>query len=274
MKKEGIYESVKTGDRGFQVKVLLNHQSGAPLHWHEYFELLYFLEGNINVLFGNEIYHTKPGDFLIVNTNELHDIEHTSATHHICLQISPQFFADVEFDNYIFKTYIHGDEYIKEYIEKIADVWQRHEAAYDMEIKSLTYSLMAYLVKNHTVDYLTGNAIQMRKNKLNIINEIVVYITNNYNQHMTTSTLAKEFHMTEQYFCHIFKQATDNTPIEFINKKRIEKAGVYLKTTDLSITDISLRVGFDSSHYFTRVFKKYMGVSPREYRNAAMLSQT
>ena len=151
-------------------------------------------------------------------------------------------------------------------MKKIVDVWKNHESAYDVETKSLTYSLKVYLVKNHTIDYLTESAIQIRRNKLKTINEIVIYISQNYHQHMTTATLAKEFHMTEQYFCHIFKQATEQTPIEFINKKRIEKDCVYLKTTDSNITDIALSVGFDNYHYFARVFKKHAGVSPREYR--------
>ena len=126
--------------------------------------------------------------------------------------------------------------------------------------------LIAYLIKNHVASFLSDSATQNRKNKLQTINEIVMHISKNYHTHMTTSSLAAKFHLTEQYFCNIFKRATGKTPIDYINDRRVRKSTVLLKTTDQSITDVALSVGFDSSHYFTRVFKKYMGVSPREYR--------
>ncbi len=262
-----LYQNVMTPERGFQVRVLSNHKAGALLHWHEYFEVMYFISGEADLVCGSERYTARPGDFFIVNSNELHSIAGDSVNHHhICLQISPQFFSDVEFDNYIFKPYIQGDEQIREYIEKIVGVWEAREPAYDIEVKSIAYSLIAYLIRNHVTDLLSDSATQMRRNKLKTMNEIVMHISQNYHTHMTTSSLAEEFHLTEQYFCNIFKKATGQTPIDYINSRRAQKAAVFLKTTDKSITDVALSVGFDSSHYFTRVFKKYMGVSPREYR--------
>ena len=267
MDKKYHYEDVKSPERDFQVKVMSNHESGASLHWHEYFELLYFISGKSDFVCDNERYVAKPGDFLIVNPNELHSISDEQENHHhICLQISPQFFSDVAFDNYIFKPHIEGDPQIKEYIEKILVTWERHEPAYDIEVKSLTYSLIAYLIKNHVANFLSDSAVQFRKNKPKTINEIIMHISKNYHTHMTTSSLADKFHLTEQHLCTIFKRATGKTPIDYINRRRVYTAATYLKTTNKRITDIALNVGFGDSHYFTQVFKKYMGVSPREYR--------
>ena len=56
------------------------------------------------------------------------------------------------------------------------------------------------------------------------------------------------------------------SPISYINKIRIEKAAALFKNSDRSITEIAMEVGFDDSNYFSRIFKKQMGMSPREYK--------
>ena len=96
--------------------------------------------------------------------------------------------------------------------------------------------------------------------------DILLYISQHYQSKLTTAELAEHFHLTEHYFCCLFKKETGQSPIDYINKYRIEKAGILLKNTDKNITDIAQQVGFDDSNYFSRIFKKYNGVSPRYYR--------
>lgn len=52
----------------------------------------------------------------------------------------------------------------------------------------------------------------------------------------------------------------------YLNKFRVEKAARYLKESDYTITEIALKVGFEDSNYFSKIFKKYMGKTPREYK--------
>lgn len=70
----------------------------------------------------------------------------------------------------------------------------------------------------------------------------------------------------EHYFCHFFKNATSQSPSEYINHYRIEKALTLLNNTDISVTEIAMNVGFNDPNYFTRTFKKYTGKTPSEYR--------
>ena len=72
--------------------------------------------------------------------------------------------------------------------------------------------------------------------------------------------------MSEKYFCSFFKKLTGNTPLEFVNKTRIESACEMLKNENQSITEIALDCGFESLSYFIRRFKEQMGVSPNEYK--------
>ena len=60
------------------------------------------------------------------------------------------------------------------------------------------------------------------------------------------------------------------TASEFVNRQRMERAKLLLTTSDLTITAIAAAVGIKSIHYFSRMFKKFFGVSPREFRSSAM----
>ncbi len=260
------YESISPIERNFQVKLKLNRDLGEyHSHWHEHLELLYFISGECEIISGGIEYTVKAGDLFIVNSEERHSTN-SSDGEHLCMHIFTQFFADIEFDDFVFEAHIVGDVFVKDCFERIYAEQQTKATAYDMRIKSVAYSLMAYLTCNYRKNSLSGSEALRRKNKLRDINEVFAYIAANYNTVLTTAELAKHFHLTEQYFCHIFKRETGQTPIDYINRYRVEKAAVFLKRTDQSITDIALRVGFEDSNYFSRVFKKYMGRTPREYR--------
>ncbi|WP_081719720.1 helix-turn-helix transcriptional regulator [Salinispira pacifica] len=70
-----------------------------------------------------------------------------------------------------------------------------------------------------------------------------------------------------QYFCELFKSVTTQRPVEYINQRRIDRAKErLLKEPHARIHDIAAGVGFESDSYFGTVFKRFEGISPREYR--------
>ena len=140
------------------------------------------------------------------------------------------------------------------------------QEGYDMEIKSLAYRLMAHLLRNYKQERLSESDMLLRKTKMRRIDDVLRYITAHYNNKMTTASLAEQFFLNEHYFCHFFKEATGQSPISYIHRYRIEKAVLLLKNTDRSITEIAMSVGFEDANYFSRTFKKYMGVRPRAFK--------
>ncbi|POR02204.1 hypothetical protein AU468_06330 [Alkalispirochaeta sphaeroplastigenens] len=84
---------------------------------------------------------------------------------------------------------------------------------------------------------------------------------------LTLEDLAQEVGVTPQYFCELFKSITRYRPTEYINQRRVERAKNLLLRNPLDkVHDIARQVGFESDSYFSRVFRKYEGVSPRTYR--------
>lgn len=87
-----------------------------------------------------------------------------------------------------------------------------------------------------------------------------------YSNKFTVSELAHRLGYSVPYFCNKFKHYFHVSPIDYLINKRIEIAKYFLVSTDLQISDISERVGYEDFYYFSKIFKKRVGVSPRSYR--------
>lgn len=94
------------------------------------------------------------------------------------------------------------------------------------------------------------------------------YIDENFtSSELRISDLAERHKTSEVYFRREFKRYYGESPLEYIKRRRIERACHLLCTELYSITDIASRSGFDSISYFSSEFKRYMGCSPKEYRS-------
>lgn len=87
-----------------------------------------------------------------------------------------------------------------------------------------------------------------------------------YSNKFTVSDLAKRLGYSVPYFCNKFKQYYHVSPIDYLINRRIELAKYFLESTNLQVSEISERVGYEDFYYFSKIFKKRAGVSPRNYR--------
>lgn len=78
--------------------------------------------------------------------------------------------------------------------------------------------------------------------------------------------VAKEVFISPSYFLFLFKRETSLTFVDFLTSVRIEKAKLLLASTEKNITEIAYEVGFNNPNYFSSIFRKLAGMSPKEYR--------
>lgn len=98
------------------------------------------------------------------------------------------------------------------------------------------------------------------------VKKVTEFIILNYNSELTLSSLADKFGISPSYLSHIFKREINKGVKEFIEEIRISNACRFIESTDMSITQVGYAVGYLDSNYFTKVFKKIMHLTPREYR--------
>lgn len=100
------------------------------------------------------------------------------------------------------------------------------------------------------------------------IRRAIEFIDNKYNEKISIESIARHIHLSPIYFHGLFKRETGITPYAYITRKRIQQAQKSLETSDKKIAIISAACGFSSQSYFTDVFKKSIGCTPKEYRKA------
>lgn len=119
----------------------------------------------------------------------------------------------------------------------------------------ISFLFTYYGIENKTFDPLVEN--------------IKSFIRENLSYDVSLEDLANVFHYSPKYMGRIFKQRAGLTIREYCNRAKISQAKLLLTETDLSVQDITLQIGFNSTAYFDRVFRKITGQSPQAYRSAA-----
>lgn len=117
------------------------------------------------------------------------------------------------------------------------------------------------------------NILSEISNEDQVIDEIIQYIKENYNQQINLMLISQHFHFSYSYVSAYFAQHCNEGFKEYLNKIRIEKAKEFLIKSNESITDISELVGYSEPGYFGKVFKKLVGVTPTEYRRKRGLNE-
>jgi AraC family transcriptional regulator len=106
----------------------------------------------------------------------------------------------------------------------------------------------------------------------NRIERVVLFIHDHLHEPMDLARVAAESHFSPYHFHRIFQGAMNETPQDYINRTRLERAANYLtKTREMSITDIALTCGYSSPSTFARAFKKHFGVTARQYTSGRYL---
>ena len=236
-------------------------------HWHESTELLYFPQGKWNVISDGEMYSVSSGDIIVVNSGQIHAVERIEGEGRTyCLQISPDFLGA---KNY-FKNYMKNVPELEVYFKNILSEYENHNKGYEMAAMGNVCMLLSHIQRNFPAEeYMIDDYTFSRREK---IGNIIKFISENLEKKITTKTLCEEFFMSESHMCHFFKNQTGQSVTEYINRLKVEKSKKLLKDTDMSVTDIAMKTGFEDSCYFTRVFKKYEKKTPLQYRKQFKLT--
>jgi AraC-like DNA-binding protein len=93
-------------------------------------------------------------------------------------------------------------------------------------------------------------------------------VDSRYAEPLDLSTLAREAHVSPRHFSRSFRRVFGETPYQYLLTRRLERARHLLRTTDMSVAEVCLEVGFTSVGSFTTTFRRHVGVSPTTFRKA------
>lgn len=99
-----------------------------------------------------------------------------------------------------------------------------------------------------------------------LVSRAIEYINSHYQDQVTLEDLARQVYLSPFYFSHIFKEEIGQTFIEYLTQVRIEEAKKRLRDSMVAVSIIAEQVGYNDVNYFSRVFKKVVGLTPTQYR--------
>lgn len=253
-------------------------------HWHEEIEFIYTQEGVLNCMVKGRPITLKKGEFLLVNSGELHEIKSTGASFHHAVVFHPSLLNFSLYDacqhNFIQpvttqKLLLSTDtcallpekskEDIIRLLLSIVDNYQHPQKAALLTIKIALLQILEILFRNDA--FMENTQSPQKEENVNKLRTVIDYMKNHYDTAISLETLSSLAYMTPTYFCRYFRQETGKTPITFLNEYRIQKAAELLSSQDISISQAALVCGFDNFSYFIRKFKEYKGMTPGKYRH-------
>ena len=120
-------------------------------------------------------------------------------------------------------------------------------------------------------DFIQNIIIETSVNRVDntelLIKKAILYINDNYNQKISLEDIAGHVGISKYYFSVLFKKEVDITFSSYLNSVRIEKAKQKLTNPQITINDVVSEVGFNDAQYFSKTFKKYVGMTVTEYRS-------
>ena len=125
------------------------------------------------------------------------------------------------------------------------------------------------------IDYLKGlfreeqtdqQHVSMQSGRIHTFSAILEYINEHFGEDITIQGLSKQFNLNSNYISQLFRKELDKTFTEHLTGLRMNRASELLRTTSIPINDIADQVGYQDYFYFSKMFKKIMGIPPRSYR--------
>lgn len=174
----------------------------------------------------------------------------------------------------------HVEEYIK-YYELPGDnhvfftgaspdyPWIFNQIISELQVQRVNYEEMLRILLHHifiTINRYIKECKQVKHGPVYDIERAARYFKENYNSEISIERYAIDHLMSVNKFINTFKNIMKVTPMQYIISLRISAAKVYFDSTNKNVTEVADAVGYDNPLYFSRVFKKHTGFSPREYK--------
>lgn len=139
----------------------------------------------------------------------------------------------------------------------------------ELSTRGQGFKFMAIALFMQLIGYLSRCYAKPKKSDSRARRRVAAAISHleaNYEKQIGLDQLARIAHMSERSFLRSFQAAMGSSPVAYAIQLRVNRGAFLLRQTELSVTEIAFKVGFNDSNYFTRQFRKLLGVTPRRYR--------
>lgn len=254
-----------------------------PWHWHDEMEIVYVKDGTLKLKIPGKSFLIEKGCCLAINSNILHYAIADPECELNSLVFSPTLITgnndSVYAKKYVlpltlscsFNGYLLSANENKEIINHFISAFQAlaHEVTgYEFIVREHLSSICFFLYQQFENEIKIGNNLNQDNLR---IKKMLDYIHYNYSSNITLSDIAKVADIGERECLRCFQRTIQHSPMQYLQKYRImQSADLLVKNPTSSISEISILCGFNNPSYYTRIFRRFYKLTPKEYRNLNM----
>lgn len=237
-------------------------------HFHRYYEIYCLISGRRRYVIDNEIFDIEAGDIVLIPPMIMHKTQRIPGTpddeKHERLLYNVYEVPDVlkpAFENYLYRPDDKSKKTIQKLIEESLNEKEDNETStllHKLNVQKILLMLLKTPENKSTPRELSERDRLMQN--------AAGYIKENCHKQINLKDISDMLGFTPEYFSSLFKTAIGLNFVDYLNNMRVAKALTYLTESNVAISEISEKCGFNDSNYFAIVFKKVMGTSPTKYR--------
>lgn len=218
-------------------------------------------------LSGNKNYRFEKNGTLNVHGNEIiylpqhsdYVVEHIESGD--CYAINFDLNSPFAGEPFVFK--VKNTTLFTESFRKAENLWHEKSVGYALKVKSLLYDILYRMQTEYASRYLP-------EQRAALIAPAIEYIHSTYTESgIAIGTLAERCGISETYFRRLFRSVYGTSPIQYINALRFTRAAELLNSKLYSVREVMALSGFEDEAYFSRAFKKYFDISPKDFANGS-----
>ena len=238
-----------------------------PAHWHVYIELVYVIQGVIEVGINNESRTLCKGDMAVFSSNDIHYLQSTNSEIYLFIFNPAILDAQAGWPKCgILKNPFFTREQIPAHIKASIFAIYRNSnpqlEAEQLKTKANVLNLFSFILSKGKTERQSYSKIIQRER----MQHVLEYIETNFTQKITLDQAASVAHMSRFYFSSFFKSLTGMGFVNYVNTIRVNEAEQLLINSSKNIADIAFECGFESIRTFNRVFKEVKKKKPIELR--------
>ncbi len=236
-------------------------------NWHTNLELLNCVEGEGTVILDGKSVEFRAGDTVCVNTNVIHRVVTDSFVRYHCLIVGNDFCEanGIDTEKLRFEERFSSENIDALFGELISEYTSDESVnvCRCARIRSAVLRVMIEMREKRTVGFENGS--ESEKKNLDRVRNALNYIHTNFSEAITLDDLARRVGISRFYLSRTFRSATGFSVVEYINNVRCKEARLLINGGS-PVSEAARICGFENMSYFTRTFKKCMGVLPSKFR--------
>ena len=273
--------SIPTFSNQLEDKILYsNHSDDISITYQSTYTIKYVIDGIKYYSIDNQDLKVSKNQYLVLNNSQI-ITEAKKGTKGLSLFLSPKLINEISHFylgynssiKFLEITQRSSNQKVKNLLDKIVYLYENDQVCLNQQMNDLFITISELIIQEQvSIDSDFRRLKIVRHNTKRELYKSIIetkeYLNDNFRDKISLELISKEIGVSKYYLHRLFKEINGKTPLEYLTDIRLENAKNKLQYSTDSIFEIAITSGFDNTAYFSNIFKKHVGLSPTQFRNA------